>query len=427
METSHSRSCSSAFLFPYSAWSSFSCSGFVGFSWRSGGKRDDYNYDGAGKLESITYPSGRVVTYQRDAAGQVSSVSMTPAGGTATTLASQVAHAPFGPITSLAYGNGLTFTRSLDHNDLYLTDNFGSSSMVGLGARASKPCRFPSTFRKRLSLSGGVEFTELTQGSEMKKKRKQKELSMPEGLASMPWWTGAAFCSVFLLISLVLPWYLALSCYFVAFLAFLGTIGSIVRQYMNGQLLDTQARRGRNFRNLNWREFERLCQEAFRRLGYLSIESDPGPDGGWDIVLRKEGKKYLVQCKHWKYRPVGVAPVRELMGVVAAGTADGGIFVTSSYFTEEAAAFAKRSGIELIDGRSLAKIVGEVRKGSRQQPQAASMKPTASETNAEAKQPLCPKCGGGMVLRAAKKGKKAGQPFWGCSAFPKCWGRVVPH
>lgn len=35
----------------------------------------------------------------------------------------------------------------------------------------------------------------------------------------------------------------------------------------------------------------------------------------------------------------------------------------------------------------------------------------------------CPKCGEPMVLRKAKSGAKAGQEFWGCSAFPKC--RVV--
>lgn len=33
---------------------------------------------------------------------------------------------------------------------------------------------------------------------------------------------------------------------------------------------------------------------------------------------------------------------------------------------------------------------------------------------------LCPKCGAQMVLRTTKSGDKAGNRFWGCSAFPKC-------
>ena len=32
----------------------------------------------------------------------------------------------------------------------------------------------------------------------------------------------------------------------------------------------------------------------------------------------------------------------------------------------------------------------------------------------------CPKCGSNLLLRTVKSGPKAGQQFWGCSAFPKC-------
>ena len=32
----------------------------------------------------------------------------------------------------------------------------------------------------------------------------------------------------------------------------------------------------------------------------------------------------------------------------------------------------------------------------------------------------CPKCGSEMALRQAKKGKHAGNQFWGCTNFPKC-------
>jgi restriction system protein len=38
------------------------------------------------------------------------------------------------------------------------------------------------------------------------------------------------------------------------------------------------------------------------------------------------------------------------------------------------------------------------------------------------KKPNCPNCGKPMVLRTARKGQKAGQPFWGCSGYPDCKG-----
>jgi len=32
----------------------------------------------------------------------------------------------------------------------------------------------------------------------------------------------------------------------------------------------------------------------------------------------------------------------------------------------------------------------------------------------------CPKCGGKLVRRVAKKGRGEGKAFWGCSSYPKC-------
>ncbi len=36
--------------------------------------------------------------------------------------------------------------------------------------------------------------------------------------------------------------------------------------------------------------------------------------------------------------------------------------------------------------------------------------------------PICPRCGGLMVLRHSHKGDHAGSQFWGCSKFPQCRG-----
>jgi len=33
---------------------------------------------------------------------------------------------------------------------------------------------------------------------------------------------------------------------------------------------------------------------------------------------------------------------------------------------------------------------------------------------------ICPICGGALVQRVARKGTNAGNPFWGCSNFPRC-------
>lgn len=51
-----------------------------------------------------------------------------------------------------------------------------------------------------------------------------------------------------------------------------------------------------------------------------------------------------------------------------------------------------------------------------------AQQPTTSEeqkTQTEQKL-ICPKCGGELILRTAKKGDNAGNQFYGCSNFPKC-------
>ncbi len=53
--------------------------------------------------------------------------------------------------------------------------------------------------------------------------------------------------------------------------------------------------------------------------------------------------------------------------------------------------------------------------------QANSPGPSTKEVPAA---PVCPICGSPMVLRCAKRGKRAGKKFWGCSAYPKCHGIV---
>lgn len=107
-------------------------------------------------------------------------------------------------------------------------------------------------------------------------------------------------------------------------------------------------------RDLSWQDFELLVGEAFRRHGY-NVEAQGGSaaDGGVDLVLRKHGKRYLVQCKHWKAWNVGVKVVRELFGVMAAENADGGFVVTSGVFSKEARTFAADKHVVLMDGEQL--------------------------------------------------------------------------
>jgi len=179
------------------------------------------------------------------------------------------------------------------------------------------------------------------------------------------------------------------------------------RSYSRRRLLDDQTGL-EAFRALSWQDFEHLVGEAYLRRGYTVEEiGGSAPDGGVDLVLHNGSHKTVVQCKRWRTARVGVSPIRELYGVVVAEKAVRGIFVASGTFTPDAIAFARGKPLELVDGSALAKLVEGVQTSRPTQPSTASS-------------PACPKCGGEMVQRVAKRGANAGKPFWGCRRYPQC-------
>lgn len=166
---------------------------------------------------------------------------------------------------------------------------------------------------------------------------------------------------------------------------------------------------------MSWQQFEAVVGEAFRRRGYSVRESGGGgADGGADLVMKKDGETFLVQCKQWRATRVGVTIVRELYGVMAAQGAAGGFVVTSGVFTDEAVAFARGRNIDLVDGPALHALIAGV------DAPAKFFRDPLSITTIGA--PYCPVCQGRMVKRKVRRGENAGKAFWGCAHYPECKG-----
>ena len=165
--------------------------------------------------------------------------------------------------------------------------------------------------------------------------------------------------------------------------------------------------------DMSWQQFEALVGEAFLRKGYTVTETASGADGGIDLVLKKQGETFLVQCKQWKAYKVGVTTVRELYGVMAARGATGGFVVTSGIFTDEARAFATGRNIELMDGKALHALIRGVN---------VPTKTTSAAPAVATSAPACPICQSVMEKRIANRGANSGNAFWGCSQYPACKG-----
>lgn len=199
----------------------------------------------------------------------------------------------------------------------------------------------------------------------------------------------------------------------VAFLA--GSLGSVFGRRKRNALHTSAATRDGALEAMSWREFELLIGEFFRRRGFTVEETGRGgADGGVDLVIAHGNDRYVVQCKQWRARQVGVSVVRELYGVMTAERAAGGFVVTSGAFTEDARQFAEGREIELV---ACDQLLAMIREQHSHPAPAKSAKPAAATT------PSCPQCNSPMVLRTARKGAQAGTSFWGCSKYPGCRGK----
>jgi len=167
---------------------------------------------------------------------------------------------------------------------------------------------------------------------------------------------------------------------------------------------------------LEWKRFEDVVAAYSGMLGYEARTTRMGADGGVDVHLYESGQTKpvaIIQCKAWNAYQVGVKPIRELYGVMAADGVSNGAFFTSGHFTSEALAWARDKKLDLVDG-------GEFLSRIRQLPATQQQELLSIATAGDYTTPTCPSCGVKMVTRTASKGPSEGRDFYGCRNYPRC-------
>jgi restriction system protein len=247
-------------------------------------------------------------------------------------------------------------------------------------------------------------------------RRKQEGLfeDLTEIFMRLPIWVPIAVAGILALLWRTLPLPIertvsGLSCVVVLIT---GTIGAIRKLYRRSLISNTRTLQ--QLREMSWRDFEKLAGQMYREDAWSVTEhGGSGPDGGIDLSLRRGEEYILVQCKQWRSRPVGVKIVREMFGVMHHKGANRVKIITCGDFTPEARGFAVGKLIDLIDGPALLELL------RRTPVTSATGNQPAPSSNVQ-----CPLCGSAMVLRTAKHGAHAGEPFYGCSTYPRCRGLV---
>ena len=157
-----------------------------------------------------------------------------------------------------------------------------------------------------------------------------------------------------------------------------------------------------------------LVTSYFNNTGTRAKRSRVGADGGVDIYLYRDGEGHpfsCIQCKAWHVYKVGVKPVRELFGVMAADEIKEGYFATTGEFTPEAIRFVAGKALRLMTGETIVEMVNAL-------PADRCQALLREITEGDYTTPTCPRCDVKMVRRSGENGE-----FWGCPNFknrPSC-------
>ncbi|MDB6124004.1 MAG: restriction endonuclease [Pedosphaera sp.] len=117
--------------------------------------------------------------------------------------------------------------------------------------------------------------------------------------------------------------------------------------------------------DFSWGNFSSLLAGFYRQNGYEVEEVNGGRGNIVDLLLRRDGKKTLVHCNHWKEFEVNVRTVKKLYRAQIQEGADKAVLITCGDYTKSALAFAEGKSLKLIAGNHCVEMVQQVQRNLR--------------------------------------------------------------
>jgi len=202
----------------------------------------------------------------------------------------------------------------------------------------------------------------------------RKDLNIIDFLAQIPWWVSVILSASFYVIlkylvpimetqsTLVNEVHISLGPVFapVVALALLSPVTFSLLKSSRHKKLQALKEEIQLLQELPWLDFKKLVADAYRRRGYVIMESSIfAADPAVDLVMRMGTNLYLVQCRYWQNRKLGIREVKNLFALMLDKQAAGVFLLTTGIFTNEARHYALTRPINLINGIKLVELIGK--------------------------------------------------------------------
>lgn len=114
--------------------------------------------------------------------------------------------------------------------------------------------------------------------------------------------------------------------------------------------------------SMDGHDFEYWCASLLEKLGFADVEVTPGSgDQGVDILAKKDGIKYAVQCKCYS-SDLGNTPIQEVHAGKAMYNCHVGAVMTNRHFTAGGRQLAEATGVLLWDRDWIADAIEQTSK-----------------------------------------------------------------
>ena len=200
----------------------------------------------------------------------------------------------------------------------------------------------------------------------------RKDLSIIDFLAQVPWWAYVTIsASFYVFLNYLVPYLEFQGALFsetqvalgpviapVVALALLAPASFSLLKYSRKKKLHELRDEIKSIQEVPWEEFKKMVAESYKRSGYMILENGPfATDPAVDLVMRKSANLYLVQCRYWQNRKLGIRELKKLQALLQEKHAMGAFILTTGIFSKEARLYALNKPITLVDGIELVELL----------------------------------------------------------------------